>query len=178
MGEQLHELLKHCTAIVSVDGKEVRSSGSGFFVAPGLLLTCAHVIGNEQSSPEEIEVFWNRQPDQASNKKVDVDADWTKKPYKVSHVTVKGNVDLALLRVDITDHHPCVWLAKEEAPPGEELYNFGYPFRNSDRDSDRFRGEPTTYFLERKTNDAIGQLKFKGTNVMTGQSGSPLLIKN
>ena len=122
MGQQLDELLKHCTAIVSIDGKEVRSAGSGFFVAPGLLLTCAHVVGKEKSSPEEIEFFWNRQPEQASNEKMDVDTDWTKKPYKVSHVTVKGNIDLALLQVEITDHHPCVWLTKEETPPGEELY--------------------------------------------------------
>src|SRR5579884_3672127 len=205
MGQQLYNLLKHCTARIFVPGtpevkEEKDEGGSGFFVAPGLLLTCRHVVKFAESSPEKIKVFWNREPGQAPNEKIDVDADWNTKPYKVREVIIKGAADLALLRVEIDADHPCVWLTKEEAPPGTKLYSFGYPVRNLEvlhkptparqasirkvhisASSASMRdpaGEPANYLLEGKTGDAIGLLKFKDQRVIRGQSGSPLLDEN
>ena len=59
MEQQLYELLRQCTVRVSVSGKT--GHGTGFFVAPGLILTCAHVVKAAQSDTTLIEVYWNDQ---------------------------------------------------------------------------------------------------------------------
>ena len=46
------KLLEQCTLRVSVPG----GHGTGFFVAPQLILTCAHVVKSDNS--KKIHVFW------------------------------------------------------------------------------------------------------------------------
>lgn len=55
MEQPIYELLRRCTARVSIRGKP--GHGSGFFVASGLLLTCAHVVRSAQSPSNEVQVF-------------------------------------------------------------------------------------------------------------------------
>ena len=59
MNQHLYELLRQCTVRVSISGKV--GHGTGFFVAPGLILTCAHVIKTVQPATTSIEVYWNGQ---------------------------------------------------------------------------------------------------------------------
>jgi hypothetical protein len=55
----LREQLKRCTVRLLVPGK---SLGTGFFVAPGLILTCAHVVQTAQENNSSIEVYtWDGQ---------------------------------------------------------------------------------------------------------------------
>ncbi len=148
MKQSLYELLRHCTARVSVSGKT--GYGTGFFVAPGLLLTSAHVIRTTQFPTDEVQVFWDRQSYHA----------------QITRVVDDVGIDLALLRVDFTSH-PCVLLAKGVLP-FDNLYSYGYP-------DIRPGGEPATFILEGKVGDQEEQLKFKNGQVRPGLSGSPLL---
>src|SRR5487761_600148 len=52
MAERLEDLLRACT--VRVTGGP--APGAGFFVAPGKVLTCAHVIGDSTA----LQVCWER----------------------------------------------------------------------------------------------------------------------
>ena len=75
-----------------------RRAGSGFFVGPGLVLTCAHVLGEGASKGREVRVIW------AGNDYAGRVEDLTGQPYP----------DLALVRLIAPPRHPCVRL---DAPP-------------------------------------------------------------
>src|SRR5947209_176899 len=53
----LDELLQLCTVRLRVAGGT--GHGTGFFVAPGLIVTCVHVVVGVQA--KRIEVFWQNQ---------------------------------------------------------------------------------------------------------------------
>ncbi|TMD47729.1 MAG: trypsin-like peptidase domain-containing protein, partial [Chloroflexi bacterium] len=107
MTQSLYELLADCTVRILSNS----ASGTGFFVAPGLILTCAHVIANAQQGGMQklpVKVFWKGQ-EYSAQVSVSRDA-----PYP----------DLALLQASISDH-PCV-LLHGGAEPFSELYSYGY----------------------------------------------------
>jgi WD40 repeat protein len=147
MDQRLYELLRQCTVRVTVTGKI--GHGTGFFVAPGLILTCAHVIKAVRSEATlAIEVFWREQS------------------YLAQTLRYVADADLALLQVDLIDH-PCVFL-QEEATPFDTLYSYGYS-------DDYPSGDPATFVLEGKGGERREQLKFKTGQVRPGLSGAPLL---
>jgi len=119
--------------------------GTGFFVAPGMILTCYHVI--RETKPGEIEVNWR---------------DVSYRSWKVDTIE---QLDLALVWVDIAEH-PCVYLDRE-AQPGDKLYSYGYP--DQDRD-----GASITVECE-GPGDKGQLLTIKDENVRPGFSGAPLL---
>ncbi|NES19948.1 MAG: hypothetical protein F6K41_13685, partial [Symploca sp. SIO3E6] len=119
--------------------------GTGFFVAPGMLLTCYHVI--RDTEPGEIEVNWR---------------DIGYRSWKIDTI---DQLDLALVWVDIAEH-PCVYLDRE-AQPGDKLYSYGYP--DQDRD-----GASITLECE-GPGDKGQLLTIKDENVRPGFSGAPLL---
>src|SRR5258708_12497009 len=80
--------------------------GTGFFVAPGLILTCAHIFEAVQPNSPSADVYWNGQH------------------YPARMADLRKNYDLALLRVDLTEH-PCVYL-EEEAKLRDPLTSYGY----------------------------------------------------
>lgn len=53
----LYDLLPDCTVRVSFE----KSMGTGFFVATGLILTCAHVVAAAHQNQTPITVYWNDQ---------------------------------------------------------------------------------------------------------------------
>ena len=137
----LYNLFRDC--IVRLQTPSDR--GTGFFVAPGMILTCHHVVGETEVG--EIEVRWQDS----------------------SYITLKveaiEQLDLALVWVEIAEH-PCVYLDRE-AQPGDKLYSYGYP--DQDRD-----GASITVECEGPADNGQ-LLTIKDENVRPGFSGAPLL---
>ena len=148
MVQRLDELLQACTVKIAVPGQ---GWGTGFFVAPGVILTCAHVVKSLR-------------PDATAQ------ICWQQEGFAEATVAqFVPELDLALLQftppnVDL----PCVYL-DEELEPGHELYFFGYP------DQDFDNGCPVTGSCEGFTGDLPPLIKFKQGQVRPGMSGSALL---
>ena len=148
---QLENLLQQCTVKLSLPGQ--MGWGTGFFVAPEWILTCAHVVKGAKGEP--VQVWWQKQ----ENWSEAVVEDLLPDPY-----------DLALLRVKLPPdtNPPCVYLdgAIQSRDP---LYLFGYP------DQDFPNGCPVTLNCEGLTGDEPGLIKFALGQVRPGMSGAPLL---
>src|SRR5437588_11468232 len=103
----LRELLKLCTVRLLVTGW---SLGTGFFVAPGFILTCAHVVQSAKKNSLAVKVFtWDGQSfgEGAIEKYVNEDLP-VKDAITDSHLT-NLYPDLALLKV-VRNDHPCAYL--------------------------------------------------------------------
>jgi hypothetical protein len=142
-------------ALCTVRLNLVNDQGTGFFVAPGLVLTCAHVV--RSAWPDEtVEVHWMER----------------EIPGHIIPEHFRPNdLDLALLRVELADH-PCV-LLHEAYTLGDEMLAFGYPIGST-------IGDPVTLVSEdwqRALSASPGQppLKLKRGQVQPGLSGAPLL---
>jgi trypsin-like peptidase len=145
--EQLVALFKRCTVRLLTP----KESGTGFFVAPGFILTCAHVVGNVESD------------------KVPVTVQWEEKTYLAQIVRLVSDPypDLALLKLeDAPPSHLCV-LLHPETWIGDDLYGYGY--------SDLYpNGEPSSFKFEGTTGTPSTLMKFKSGEVRQGLSGGPL----
>jgi len=151
----LDELLEQSTVKLNIPGKA--GWGTGFFVAPGKILTCAHVVKDAGGQP--VQVNWANQPVTLEATVTGVFSD----PY-----------DLALLELkQPISGHPCVYLdntpkTDRAIQSGDELYTYGYP-------DDFSNGAPVTGLCEGVTGDQPPVIKFKAGQVRPGLSGSPLL---
>jgi len=145
---QLENLLQQCTVKLTLPDR--MGWGTGFFVAPQWILTCAHVV---QEVGHSVQVQWQKRELEAVVERSQPD------PY-----------DLALLRVTlpIDANPPCVYL-DEEIQSRDPLYLFGYP------DQDFPNGCPVTFSCEGLTGDEPALIKFALGQVRPGMSGSPLL---
>ncbi len=123
--------------------------GTGFFVAPGFVLTCKHVLGGVSNIENCI-----------------IKANWNGKEVAAKVVSFLENDDIALLSIDLVNH-PCVFLDKQEVEIGQTLYTYGYPEKERDGNS----ASPTSEGLS----DRGRLLTLKGSNIRPGFSGSPLL---
>ena len=171
--QALDELLRFCTVKLA---QEKHGWGSGFFVAPGYILTCAHVV--KDLGDKSIKVFWQKTgnpyvPDgQAATNGEQVE-------FLETEAKVEGlfpdPYDIALLKLTSPiPNHPCVCLDESAQPEtsvrtGDELYIFGYP------DKDYSNGAPVAASCENLTGDNPRQIKFKSGQIRPGFSGSPLL---
>ena len=146
--EQLIPLFESCTARISVES--VR--GTGFFVAPQFLLTCAHVVENVQNATSSVMVQWKGKSYTAN----------------IVHLSPTSYPDLALLKVEnIPSNHPCVFLHKAVSID-DPLYSYGYSKIYP-------QGEPSSFQFEGMTGDTSPLMKFKFGESRQGFSGSPLL---
>ncbi|HEV2582844.1 MAG TPA: trypsin-like peptidase domain-containing protein, partial [Ktedonobacteraceae bacterium] len=146
MAQSIYELVTNCTVRINVGN----SKGTGFFVAPGTILTCAHVITPAQTSGIPIQIAWQGQSYTGTFQN-----DW-----------VAIGPDLALLKVDIS-HHPCVLLAGS-ADPFSDLFSYGFPDTEP-------TGTPTTFKCVGWLGPQYEFVKFKEGQVRPGMSGSPIL---
>lgn len=128
------------------------ATGTGFFVAPGQLLTCAHVVRSAAGQDDLLRIDYAGQTHAA----------------RLLRVLEGPFPDLALLSVDVPDH-PAVLLAPDVAP-GTRLYAFGFTERYPG-------GEPATVEYEGQAllDSASALMKFKGGQIIPGLSGAPLL---
>jgi len=145
--DQLIEILKECTVRL----KTTNESGTGFFIAPGTILTCAHVV----KEAETLNVFWK---------------DILYKGKVQSHLK-SPLLDLATIGfVDSSpQNHPCVYTDKETTL-SDDLYSYGY--------TDEYpNGDSVTFQFEGSYRDEFYQnlLKLKAGHVRPGLSGAPLL---
>lgn len=127
--------------------------GTGFWVAPRSLLTCAHVVRDSRGEAiASIEVWWQDCPT----------------PYQA---VVDGELfpqaDLALLKLEAAIEHPCVCL-DDSLENGDRLYAFGYT-------DDYPQGEPRDFIYTGLTGDSSPLMTFRDEQVQPGFSGAPLL---
>lgn len=158
------ELLRKCTVKIVTDG----ARGTGFFVGPGLVLTCAHVVDVAHDAKSDdvkvhIEVYWGKQRCDATI--VDI----------TDEVVLDGSEeipypDLALLQVTFSDH-PCVFLSEEPLSVGDSVrfQSYGYTKDYPGGDSATFNYEGVSFVGDKPL------LKFKAGQAPPGLSGAPLL---
>jgi hypothetical protein len=148
MEQSLIDLLHRSTVKLTVG----REQGTGFFVAPGLILTCAHVVKEAGTTP--IQVRWQHRHDFA----------------EATIERFLPDIDIALLRFNPPPNTnvPCV-LLDAVVESRDPLYLFGYP------DQDFPNGCPATFNCEGLTGDEPPLIKFQLGQVRPGMSGSPLL---
>ncbi len=145
----LEELLKYCTVqlLPEPDG---RSWGTGFFVSPGYILTCEHVVRGWD--PMDINVRWGED-----------------KAFTTAELVQSfPQHDLALLSFERQVPHPCVWLDADRQQL-DDLALFGYP------DKDYPDGCPVTATDEGVTGGKRPEIKFKEGQIRPGISGASLL---
>ncbi len=146
--QSLYKLLNSCVVLITIPAKKAK--GTGFFVAPGKILTCAHVVEPAQANNLSIEVSWQGQPLTA----------------QIQQFRDIAATDLALLEVNLTNH-PCV-LLYGGAEPRNHLYSFGFP------DIEQ-QGASTTFESEGWAGSQLQMLRLKQGQARPGMSGSPLL---
>jgi tetratricopeptide (TPR) repeat protein len=119
MASPLEDLLRGCT--VRVTGGPM--PGAGFFVAPGKILTCLHVIGEAST----LVVRWER--DGGPVREVPVSR-------RIAVLAGRGRPipaldrdypDIAVLEVDGLDGHPCVGIDPDWPSMEDSFQVFGYP---------------------------------------------------
>ena len=146
--------LREYTVRIKAKGK----SGTGFFVASGLILTCAHVVtdGDSRQAITPLKVDWQNEEYTATLEKL----------------PDNSQVDLALIKIDdnpdkpIPDHL-CVVL-DIAVDNGDRLYSFGYTDNYS-------QGDPRDFIYTDLTGDDPPLMTFRGEQVQPGFSGAPLL---
>jgi len=149
--QSLEELLKGCTVRIRAEG----GHGTGFFVAPGLILTCAHVLADALKKNKAITVYCN-----FNQKTIPV------QQVGAEDIFPESYPDLALLRVDLHDH-PCVLLGTKYQA-FIDFFSYGYTQEHPN-------GESTTVECEGTLEDGGTLIKLKEGQVQPGSSGSPLL---
>lgn len=147
----LEELYCRCTVRIVVDD---RLSGTGAFVAPGLVLTCAHVVATARKEGRDVGLYWRRTEYLA---KID--------QYRAGDGPERYP-DLALLRVPVPEH-PHVIL-DPDIKFGDLLFACGFP--------DKFpNGESVTLCYEGATQGPDVLLKLKHGKIRPSLSGAALL---
>ncbi len=149
MATSLYELLQECTVKLTLANG---ACGTGFFVAPGYVLTCEHVVRGAGETP--IQMRWQQVQDFAA----------------AQIERVLPDYDLALLRFDPPRGDlPCVQIdpAVERT---DALYLFGYPER------DYPDGRPADFVCEGLfTENQLPLVLLKQGQMQPGMSGSALL---
>lgn len=121
--EQLEDHLERC--VVRLSGAAFL--GTGFFVAPGLVLTCGHLVSEASSNNDPISIEYAGQSYPAQITK------WS-----------RGYSNLALLQVDNSmPEHPCVYLY-ETVNDNDDLFCYGYPFKTPVPQSVSFKSDGIT----------------------------------
>ena len=144
MREALYQLFRDCTVRLETNQEQ---RGTGFFVSPGQILTCAHVVS--KTDVQRIQIRWQN---------------ITLNPIKVE---TSKNIDLAILQVNFKEH-PCVYF-DTKAIPGDAFYSYGYPDALEKRNGASIRVE------YEGTADDENLLTLKGENIRPGFSGAPVL---
>jgi len=146
----LEDLLQQCTVKINVPG----AWGTGFFVAPGLVLTCAHVV-RKAADLQVTVVYPARESPLSATVKAQADDGKT--------------LDLALVELsEPLPDHPCVLLGEESVAIGQALYGYGYLESYT-------HAAPVRSVNEGLTGDTPPLLKLQSAQIEKGISGAALL---
>jgi Trypsin-like peptidase domain len=152
----LAELVERCTVRISHRDR----LGTGFFVAPGLILTCAHVLGERNANKQKVAFRWNGVEENGTIERLLPD------PCPEDQIFP----DIALISHGLPQT-PCV-LLEAGYGEGDALYSWGYSSLAPAGESLSGICEGKRRYDETRDRHLI---KFKGTQVLPGISGSPLL---
>ena len=97
--------------------------GAGFFVAPGKVLTCVHVIGNSAA----LAVRWERDGHPVLEIPVSGRAAVLAHRGRPIPALDRDYPDIAVLEVDVLGGHPCVQIDREWPSSEDRFLVFGYP---------------------------------------------------
>ena len=166
MARALEDLLRQCTVRVKAGDR----SGAGFFVAPGKVLTCAHVVGDDDTS-----VVWERDGQDPAEIRV-ADRMLLNDRGRAIEALAAAYPDIAILDLDHADlarfgNHPCVALGTKWPSPADEFQAFGYPEQGG---SVRLTPVKLTYRGQQGT-DPTAYLDLASDKVEPGMSGGPVL---
>lgn len=143
VNESILNLFRDCTVRI----KTSQNIGTGFFFAPGHILTCNHVVRGAKDG--EVEVIW---------KEVAIDIE--------DVIQSEGkDPDLAILKTAHVEH-PCVYLDKD-SQPNDSLYGYGYP--------PKYEGGFSVNPLCVGPTDRGRLITIRDENIQPGLSGAPLL---
>ena len=145
--------LQDCTVRLRIK----KSLGTGFFVAPRLILTCAHVVQYAWANELTVTVDWFKESREAE--------------AEIVSCLEEPHLDLALLRLHegLNWHHPCVTLDIAEPDIGAALYCYGYTQSYPQGDSATFTYEGISKQVK------VIRYKLKGGQAEPGLSGGALL---
>ncbi len=143
----IQDFLIDCTVRVEKGGRK----GTGFFIAPGLVLTCAHLIEDAESGDY---------PSSA------VDVRWDGKHHaaRVIRYGASPSPNLAVLETDLEDH-PCAYLF-ESVRSDDTFYACGFSAGED--------GEAVGLLLE-GVEETGSTLKLKSVPLESSLSGAPVL---
>jgi len=153
--QSLFELLQQCTVMVCCSDKDGSNSiyCTGFFVAPGRILTVDFVVDKSKNNQSVVKVFWQ-------NREYTAEIDVLKEDFYKIH--------LLIIRVDnLAFNHPCVYL-DDSVEAGDSLYTYFYRGANSN-------GESATFQCLGLTGDELPLLMYATQKVASGSPGAPLL---
>ena len=119
MADGLEDLLRACT--VRVLGGPM--PGAGFFVAPGTVVTCFHVIGDSAS----LTVRWERDGTAVSDLAVTGAPLILPSRGRAIRNLDRDYPDIAVLTVKAPAGHPCVRMDLVRPVHGDRVVAFGYP---------------------------------------------------
>ena len=154
----LADLLRGAVVRIDIEG---RPSGTGFFVAPGHVLTCAHVI--------ESATFTSSAPLSATLSSPIQVVDARGRSHAITAAPViEQNADLAWLRLPAAPTDVSIALIFRGVSVGDELWTYGFP-------PDKSKGVPATFKIEGLAGGPPPLIKFKEGQVQPGMSGAPLL---
>lgn len=148
---RLDQLLKACT--VKIDARN-GSYGTGFFFAPGLILTCYHVVSGKVG---ELVTVLPENFQQSINAKVEF--------------IFPEPIDLAILLTENISHIPCVYFG-EEIQPRDPCFTYGYTHYSN---AGNPYGDPVTLECEGIAGGVLPKIKLKAGQILPGMSGAPLL---
>ncbi|MFF8944064.1 trypsin-like peptidase domain-containing protein [Streptomyces sp. NPDC014864] len=158
------DLLTAATLAIDVRLPTGTLRGTGFLVAPGLVATCAHLLG-EDEAPEPLRIIGRIAA-------LGLECDLVLAPGGHHRDRATG-LDLALLLMDEAAAGPGPVLVCDRAEPGDPLWAFGHPdneFRAGQWAGLAFQGRS-----RRATHTRLELLRAYGTPVGPGFSGGPVV---
>ena len=162
----LFDLVADCTIQVWVNGQ---FRGSGFFIGPGIVVTCAHVLADARR-PEEVEVKWRDTATPGVRYWREPSVDPSVDPYPYPDIAV---VDLRIdndVWAEIDDGEPVM------SPKPDSLYSVGWTTQFA---ADKPRLTPIRFIYEGPLADStetrVMRLQLREGQVSRGMSGSPVL---
>ena len=166
MARALEDLLRQCTVRVKAGDR----SGAGFFVAPGKVLTCAHVVDDD-----DVSVVWERDGQDPAEIRVAGRMLLNDRGQAIEALAA-AYPDIAILNLDQSDltrfgNHPCVALGTKWPSPADEFQAFGYPEQGG---SVRLTPVKLAYRGQQGT-DPTAYLDLASDKVEPGMSGGPVL---